>query len=196
MKTVLWLFIWYALSLAPAHADEPDPYGGNSSNLLLACNSPKRPNLEAYCIGYLKAYRDWYWALNSWRNQILDSTLRYCEPKGFDYRVMKDAVVDYLETHPDVLDKPRIIGVSQALHHRWPCPTTDTESLQRQLSRLGYFPIDRITGNMDSRTTSAIALFQKDNGLPVTGQPDATLIRVINEKLKEHYPDARRQGSR
>ena len=53
--------------------------------------------------------------------------------------------------------------------------------LQRLLIRLGYRP-GRADGVMNNFTRQAIRLFEWDNGLPVTGQPNIRVYALLNQK--------------
>jgi S1-C subfamily serine protease len=61
--------------------------------------------------------------------------------------------------------------------------TTSVAAAQRALAALGYSP-GAADGVIGPRTRQAIAAFQRDNGLPVTGEPDrptmAALGRVVS----------------
>ena len=177
------------LICTPNARAEEDPYGASSRNLLAACSSTDWKKV-AYCVGYLNAYRDWYHSLESWHDQILDFDHQYCEPESFDYLVMKDAVVDYLSSHPNSLNLPRIVGVSEALHSRWPCSSVEIGRIQEMLSRLGYYPVDRIDGKLTSRTKASIMQFEQDHGMQITGKPSATLLKAVSSKAEKLLKDA------
>ena len=57
------------------------------------------------------------------------------------------------------------------------------ETVQRQLAALGY-ALGDIDGKAGSMTTGAIAAFQKDNGLAVTGTIDAKLLAALKDDPK------------
>ena len=175
---VHWIFLGALTTGAWA-----DPYGPSSGDLLEAC-ADASPDKAAYCVGYLKAYRDWYLSLANWHEQILEPGFRYCEPKGFDYLKMKNAVVDYLRQQPAMHSQPRIIGVSKALHAKWPCTNLEVKKIQQLLSMLGYYPIDKVDGLMSSRTRQAIARFQKDHGLKVDGKVGIALSQALLDKAR------------
>ena len=47
----------------------------------------------------------------------------------------------------------------------------DVPALQRRLERLGY-PVGRVDGDYGKKTVAAVQAFQKDRGLPATGNVD------------------------
>lgn len=66
--------------------------------------------------------------------------------------------------------------------------------VQRELARLGYFP-GGVDGVMGPRTEAALMSFQKENGLPITGDIDkATFARLDDEDAKP-MPTAAREGA-
>lgn len=73
------------------------------------------------------------------------------------------------------------------------------EQLQRELNRAGYEagPVDGVLGR---RTRDAIRAYQRDKGLPVTGQPDQNLLdHVTSSDAVESHSDPGRieaRGSR
>ena len=52
-------------------------------------------------------------------------------------------------------------------------------TVQRRLSELGY-PVGAVDGKTGSRTRQAIADFQRDQGLPITGVADESLLSALN----------------
>jgi membrane-bound lytic murein transglycosylase B len=50
--------------------------------------------------------------------------------------------------------------------------------MQRLLSRLGY-ATGASDGQVTGRTAEAIRSFERDNGLPVTGEPGLNLLRQL-----------------
>ena len=160
-----------------------DPYGSTSGDILAACKSETEKH-ATYCVGYLKAYRDWYHSLHPWRHQVIASSFHYCEPKEFDYLLMKQAVVNYLENHPNVVNEPRIVGVSLALSDRWPCPNDDLRKIQELLKNFGYNP-GKPDGLMNKSTEEAIRKFQKDHSLKITGTASVELLNKLLERDRE-----------
>ena len=51
-------------------------------------------------------------------------------------------------------------------------------NVQRQLNLYGYYT-GAITGSLDSTTRVAIANYQRDNGLPVTGTVDQSTVESL-----------------
>lgn len=64
-------------------------------------------------------------------------------------------------------------------------PTGDRATLEAQqaLTTLGYIS-GEVAGIMDSRTASAIKRFQRENGLPVTGTPNALTRKALEEAIE------------
>lgn len=153
------------------------PLGGD---LLASCKSEESVH-DAYCVGYLKAYRDWYYALVDEQGSGLPDYIRYCEPDGIDYREIKDAVVEYLQTRPEVQAKPRIIGVGLALNNAWPCPNHDVMVLQAQLRMLKYYD-GRLNGFYDPATKAAAERYYQDKGIALGS---ISLEQLIEKMLKE-----------
>jgi uncharacterized repeat protein (TIGR01451 family) len=58
----------------------------------------------------------------------------------------------------------------------------DTVAAQELLRRLGYLS-EPPTGIMDGETKAALEKFQRENGLPVTGAPDAITRKALDEAL-------------
>jgi len=63
----------------------------------------------------------------------------------------------------------------------------EVKGIQQRLIDLGYHEVGAVDGNWGGRTTGAIAAFQKDNGLPITGNYDdatkgALMAATANER--------------
>ncbi|HID45745.1 MAG TPA: peptidoglycan-binding protein [Chromatiaceae bacterium] len=154
------------------------PFGPSTGDLYESCRATDAIN-AAYCIGYLKAYRDWYQVA---ADQLVDSQRQYCEPSSIDYRDFQRVLVDYFKTHPKVLDEPRLLGVTEALHNTWPCPDFNLRTIQTLLPILGY-ETGEPTGLLTGSTRAAIEAYQKDFNLDKG---------LSSEKLLTHILDALR----
>jgi len=55
--------------------------------------------------------------------------------------------------------------------------------IQGGLARLGYHP-GPATGSINPMTQAAISAFQRDNFLPLSGQPSLSLLTIIEDELK------------
>ncbi|MCG8466110.1 MAG: peptidoglycan-binding protein [Xanthomonadales bacterium] len=56
-------------------------------------------------------------------------------------------------------------------------------SIQGGLARLGYRP-GPATGSINPNTQAAITAFQRDNFLPLSGQPSLSLLTIIEDEVK------------
>lgn len=65
---------------------------------------------------------------------------------------------------------PRLSG-AQAPKAAQPAPY-EVRALQSRLQELGYTEVGNVDGKMGGRTAAALAAFQHDNSLPITGKPD------------------------
>lgn len=69
------------------------------------------------------------------------------------------------------------------LSNPWPADHPGLRIEQRkemqQLLTMRGFDTQGVDGNMGSNTTNAIRAYQQARGLPVTGQPDATLLQQL-----------------
>jgi len=59
----------------------------------------------------------------------------------------------------------------------------DTAEAQEGLRRIGYLS-EPASGIMDAETKAALERFQKENGLPVTGMPDAITRKALDEAVE------------
>ena len=106
--------------------------------------------------------------------------------------------VEFLIVNPDVLKGKRIekrpyieditpesepAGISPAIEGGPPTGDRATLEVQQALGSLGYYP-GPATGIMDQKTAEAIRKFQQDNSLPVTGEPDATTRKALDEAVE------------
>ncbi|MEA2624168.1 MAG: OmpA-OmpF porin, family [Candidatus Binatota bacterium] len=64
-----------------------------------------------------------------------------------------------------------------------PAGDRGTFEVQRVLATLGYYRAS-VTGILDAETAAAIRKFQSENGLTVTGIPDATTRKALDEALE------------
>jgi hypothetical protein len=60
-------------------------------------------------------------------------------------------------------------------------PPEFTSGIQARLKNLGYY-LGEITGQMDEETGDALSQFQKDAGLPVTGEIDDTTRQALSDR--------------
>src|SRR5205807_10231763 len=59
----------------------------------------------------------------------------------------------------------------------------DTIEAQEALRRIGYLS-EPSTGIIDGETKAALEKFQRENGLPVTGAPDAITRKALDEAVE------------
>jgi len=137
------------------------PFGPTTGDLYSSCKSDTQMDI-AYCIGYLKAYRDWYEAA---KDQLVGEQQRYCEPENINFKDIQQSFVDYVKTHPELQSEPRLIGVTRALNGTWPCPDNPLAIIQTMLRLLGY-DIEGTTGKLDSKTLAAIESYQRKHNIP------------------------------
>lgn len=101
--------------------------------------------------------------------------------------------------------KPSTVAVTKVEPPKIPAVTTDLPALQgqeapeqlvtaiqRELAARGY-GVGAANGKLDEETRKAIAAFEKDKGLPVTGSPSDELLRYI--LLGETAPTGPNTGS-
>ena len=89
----------------------------NSGHNLLACIESSDPQLYGYGLGFISGVTFAYRA-------IYDGTMKpekICIPKGVKIKEVKLVVEDYLSNHPDKLDKPPWILVSEAIREAFRC---------------------------------------------------------------------------
>jgi len=151
------------------------PFGPTAGDLYASCSAADATN-AAYCIGYLKAYRDWY---QLGKDQLIGQQHQHCEPDNIDYRDFQQALVVYVKAHPEIQDEPRLVGVTEALHEAWPCPDFHLQIVQTLLPLLGY-EIGNTKGQSDEKTIAAIEAFQNDNNLGQGLSVDALLEQILN----------------
>jgi N-acetylmuramoyl-L-alanine amidase len=60
------------------------------------------------------------------------------------------------------------------------CPSNDVSGVQGRLQNLGYNP-GPVSGVLGERTRIAIAIFQSDEGLEMTGEPDEKTVSKLEE---------------
>jgi peptidoglycan hydrolase-like protein with peptidoglycan-binding domain len=60
-------------------------------------------------------------------------------------------------------------------------PQGNVSGIQARLKNLGYH-IPRLDGVLDTTTRAALAMFQADEGLEFTGEPDATTLNKLEER--------------
>lgn len=80
------------------------------------------------------------------------------------------------ESEPEALEGAGSTGVA-------PVSDAVTREVQRALALLGYTP-GQPTGIMNRQTADAIEQFQRQHGLPVSGEPDATTRKALDEALE------------
>lgn len=160
-------------------AAQAAPFGPSTGDLYDSCRATDSMN-AAYCIGYLKAYRDWYQVAS---DQLVGDHQRYCEPENIDYRDFQRVLLDYFKGHPKILKEPRLLGVTEALHSTWPCPDFNLKIIQTLLPLLGY-ETGNSNGLFNEKTRTAIKTYKKDFNL---GQelPLDTLLKQILKTLSD-----------
>lgn len=67
--------------------------------------------------------------------------------------------------------------------------------VQRRLKELGYTEIGNVDGDFGTFTENAILIFQKDNGLPITGAIDEALIVALAKGKPREMSTARQEAS-
>ena len=175
------------LLLAFSTSTQGSPFGPKAGDLLQACEKAE-PLYEGYCIGYLKAFRDWYFAV---KDDFLAANMHHCEPSGISYRQIKSAVVTYLKGHPKIQEEPRLLAVTQALANTWPCPNGELRLAQALLKALGYsVPIDGLDG---SATRAAVEAFVKQSKMPPPKTPHE-LVEHLIQYLSRAEPNAQAPG--
>lgn len=155
------------------------PFGPSTGDLYDSCRATDSMN-AAYCIGYLKAYRDWYQVAS---DQLVGDHQKYCEPNNIDYRDFQHVLVDYFKSHPKILKEPRLLGVTEALHDTWPCPDPNLKIIQTLLPLIGYDPGEP-TGLSDKKTRTALDAYKKDFNLGNKPSLD-TLLQKILETIRD-----------
>jgi N-acetylmuramoyl-L-alanine amidase len=94
---------------------------------------------------------------------------------------IKEAVPVGLE---DALLTVREQKIKLALGHLEPLPAPEEQALkgvQMRLLNLGY-ECGTVDGNVGQRTRTALALFQADEDLEITGQPDDATLKKLEER--------------
>ena len=114
------------LSFSPSLADD----NNNGEALLGRCKSVEKIGKQGvvldrsetsnlmYCLGYINGFMGMYY-----NTVMLDNfkTTPYCLPQGVNWKPLARIVVDYSESHPELLHQPAEALTAMALSEKFPC---------------------------------------------------------------------------